>query len=132
MHLRAPALAHALKAVVRSSATTSPDRRRPGERSRAPRATEGAADRAVRHLSAAPGDDGEPTRDPVARFHLHNGARLERIDWLANASRRGLRESLGLMVNFLYEPKSIESNHESFARGEIAASRRVRSLVLGG
>ncbi|MDE2002788.1 MAG: malonyl-CoA decarboxylase, partial [Betaproteobacteria bacterium] len=80
----------------------------------------------------SPGDDGEPARDPVARFHLHNGARLERIDWLANASRRGLRESLGLMVNFLYEPKSIESNHESFARGEIAASRRVRSLVLGG
>ncbi|HEV2219596.1 MAG TPA: malonyl-CoA decarboxylase [Casimicrobiaceae bacterium] len=79
-----------------------------------------------------PGDDGEPARDPVARFHLHNGARLERIDWLANASRRGLRESLGLMVNFLYEPKSIESNHEIFARGEIAASRRVRSLVLGG
>ena len=79
-----------------------------------------------------PGDDGEPTRDPVARFHLHNGARLERIDWFANASRRGLRESLGLMVNFLYEPKSIESNHESFARGQIAAARPVRSLVLGG
>ncbi len=74
----------------------------------------------------------EPVEDPVARFHLHNGARLERINWLANASRRGLRESLGLMVNFLYDPRSIEANHERFARGEITASRQARSLALGG
>jgi len=76
-------------------------------------------------------DGGEPGRDPVARFHLNNGARLERINWLADASKKGLRESLGLMVNYLYEPRAIEGNHEKFIRGEIVASRRVRGLALG-
>jgi len=78
-----------------------------------------------------PAEGGEPGRDPVARFHLNNGARLERINWLADLSKKGLRESLGMMVNYLYEPKAIEDNHEKFMRGEIVASRRVRSLVLG-
>jgi len=67
----------------------------------------------------------------VARFHLNNGARLERINWSADTSKKGLRESLGLMVNYLYEPRAIEGNHEKFVRGEIVASRRVRALVLG-
>ena len=72
---------------------------------------------------------GEPSRDPVARFHLNNGARLERINWLADLSRKGIRESLGMMVNYLYDPRSIEDNHEKFVRGEIVASRRVQALV---
>ena len=76
-------------------------------------------------------DGGEPAQDPVARFHLNNGAKLERINWLADVSKKGLRESLGLMVNYLYEPRAIEGNHEKFVRGEIVASRRVRSLALG-
>ena len=67
----------------------------------------------------ASGDTGVPASDPVARFHLNNGARLERINWLADVSRKGLRESLGLMVNYLYEPRSIEDNHEKFIRGEL-------------
>ncbi len=74
--------------------------------------------------------EGEPVRDPVARFHLNNGARMERINWSADNSRKGLRESLGIMVNYRYEPRAIESNHEKFARGEIAASRHVRGLVF--
>jgi malonyl-CoA decarboxylase len=78
------------------------------------------------------GDVSEPVHDPVARFHLNNGARLERINWLADVSRKGLRESLGMMVNYLYVPKEIESNHEKFVRGEIAAARRVRALVPSG
>jgi len=78
------------------------------------------------------GADGSvPAQDPVARFHLNNGATLERINWLADTSKKGLRESLGLMVNYLYEPRAIEGNHEKFVRGEIVASRRVRGLVLG-
>ncbi|HSQ80032.1 MAG TPA: malonyl-CoA decarboxylase [Casimicrobiaceae bacterium] len=77
------------------------------------------------------GDEAEMVRDPVARFHLNNGARLERINWLANTSRRGLRESLGMMVNFLYEPRSIEANHDRFMHGEIAASRQVRGHAQG-
>jgi malonyl-CoA decarboxylase len=78
------------------------------------------------------GDVIEPAQDPVARFHLNNGASLERINWLADVSKKGLRESLGLMVNYLYVPKAIESNHEKFVRGEIVASRQVRGLMLSG
>jgi malonyl-CoA decarboxylase len=77
------------------------------------------------------GEHGDPGRDPVARFHLNNGARLERINWLADVSKKGLRESLGLMVNYLYDPKSIEDNHEKFVHGEIVASRRVLALARG-
>jgi malonyl-CoA decarboxylase len=73
---------------------------------------------------------GEPAQDPVARFHLNNGAKLERINWLADVSKKGLRESLGLMVNYLYERRAIQSNHEKFVHGEIVASRGVRGLVL--
>jgi malonyl-CoA decarboxylase len=78
------------------------------------------------------GDGTDATRDSVARFHLNNGAKLERINWLADTSKRGLRESLGLMVNYLYEPHAIESNHQKFVQGEIVASRRVRGLALSG
>ena len=75
------------------------------------------------------GDPSEPAQDQVARFHLNNGALLERINWSADVSKKGLRESLGMMVNYLYVPRTIESNHEKFVRGEIAASRRVRLMV---
>ena len=54
--------------------------------------------------------------DPVARFHLGNGARLERINWLGNTAPRGIRESFGIMVNYLYDHDSIETNHEAFVR----------------
>src|SRR6201994_1205733 len=68
--------------------------------------------------------------DPVARFHLGNGARLERIDWLGDVSPKGLRESAGVMVNYLYRLEDIEKNHEAFANdGEIAASRPVKNLL---
>lgn len=61
----------------------------------------------------SPGD----RMDPVARFHLGNGARLERINWLGNTAPRGIQESYGLMVNYLYDREEIERNHEAFARG---------------
>ncbi len=73
------------------------------------------------------------TKDPVARFHLGNGARLERINWLANLSPRGLRESFGVMVNYLYDPDTIEANHEAFVRqGQVARSAAVAALVYAG
>lgn len=78
------------------------------------------------------GKGGERTPDAVARFHLSNGARLERVNWGANLSRRGLRESLGLMVNYLYDPQRIERNHELFNRGRNAASPPVRALLNRG
>jgi malonyl-CoA decarboxylase len=59
--------------------------------------------------------------DSVARFHLGNGARLERINWLANTSERGMSESYGMMVNYLYDLEAIEANHEAFVRTGIVA-----------
>ncbi len=70
--------------------------------------------------------------DPVARFHLGNGARLERLNWMADGSPKGLRESFGLMVNYAYDLDDIERNHESYVNeGEVAAARSVRSLLKG-
>lgn len=71
-------------------------------------------------------------RDPVARFHLRNGARLERINWLADTSPKGLRESFGIMVNYLYDPARIVRNHERYVEsGEVAHSPAVRALLRG-
>jgi malonyl-CoA decarboxylase len=68
--------------------------------------------------------------DSVARFHLGNGARLERIDWMGDLSPKGLRESAGLMVNYLYRLEDIEKNHEAYANdGEVVASSAVKKLL---
>src|SRR6201996_7588608 len=68
--------------------------------------------------------------DPVARFHLGNGARLERIDWLGDVSPKGLRESAGVMVNYLYRLEDIEKNHEAFVnQDEVVASSAVKKLL---
>ncbi len=72
---------------------------------------------------------GQPL-DPVARFHLGNGARLERINWPADLSQRGLAQAHGLMVNYLYELADIERNHEAFAHdGTVAAARSIRNQL---
>ena len=72
--------------------------------------------------------DGRPL-DPVARFHLGNGARLERINWLGDTSAKGLKEAHGLMVNYRYDLRDIEKNHEAYANeGAVAASRQVHAL----
>ncbi len=68
--------------------------------------------------------------DPVARFHLGNGARLERLNWLGDRSPKAMTESAGLMVNYLYDLDDIEQNHEAFANeGSTAASGPVKKLV---
>ena len=68
--------------------------------------------------------------DPVARFHLGNGARLERLDFLADTSERGLRQSHGLMVNYLYDREDIEKNHEAYAQQHaVVAAGAVTKLV---
>jgi malonyl-CoA decarboxylase len=68
--------------------------------------------------------------DPVARFHLGNGARLERINFLADRSERAMRHAHGLMVNYLYKLDDIETNHEAFAsRGEVVAAPAIRRLI---
>jgi malonyl-CoA decarboxylase len=66
----------------------------------------------------------------VARFHLGNGARLERLNFLGDLSPKGLKQSHGLMVNYLYALDEIEKNHEAFAeRGVVAASAEVRKAL---
>ncbi|WP_287799209.1 malonyl-CoA decarboxylase [Acidiphilium sp.] len=68
--------------------------------------------------------------DPVARFHLGNGARLERINWLGNTSPRGVAESFGVMVNYLYDPDAIEARHEAYLRdGTVARAAAVDQLM---
>jgi malonyl-CoA decarboxylase len=68
-------------------------------------------------------------RDPVARFHLGNGARLERLNYLADISPRALAQSHGLMVNYLYDLDDIEKNHEAYAQQQaIIAARAVTRL----
>jgi malonyl-CoA decarboxylase len=68
--------------------------------------------------------------DSVARFHIGNGARLEKINWLGDLSPKGLRESAGIMVNYLYRLEDIEKNHEAYAnQGEIAVSNAVKKLL---
>ena len=68
--------------------------------------------------------------DPVARFHLGNGARLERINFLGDLSQRAMRQAHGLMVNYLYKLDDIETNHEAFAgRGEVVTTQAIRRLV---
>ncbi len=68
--------------------------------------------------------------DPVARFHLGNGARLERINWLADVSERAVAQAHGLMVNYLYDLDEIEKNHETYAEGRtVVASSAVQRLL---
>ena len=75
--------------------------------------------------------NGSPS-DPVARFHLGNGARLERINFLGDRSRKALREGAGLMVNYLYDLDEIEKNHEAYANQKsVAVSSAVRRMHRG-
>jgi malonyl-CoA decarboxylase len=68
--------------------------------------------------------------DSVARFHLGNGARLERINWLADLSDKAIAQGCGLMVNYLYNLDDIEKNHETYAEGRtVVASNAVQRLL---
>ncbi len=66
-----------------------------------------------------------PAGDPVARFHLDNGARLERLNPRGNMSVPGLRQSFGMMVNYLYDLAQVEASHTKFRQGEVARSRAI-------
>lgn len=75
------------------------------------------------HLAPTPGGD------PVARFHLDNGARLERLNAGADLSAKGLKQSFGVMVNYLYDLEQIEAGHEKFVNAEVARSRAVNAVM---
>jgi malonyl-CoA decarboxylase len=68
--------------------------------------------------------------DPVARFHLGNGAALERVNWLGDTSAQGMARSAGMMVNYVYRLEDVERNHERyFSDGAVVASRAVEKLA---
>ncbi len=76
--------------------------------------------------------DSKRARDAVAHFHLSNGARVERLNLLADTSERGLRDSATMMVNYLYDPARIEQNHEDYVgEGRRAASTALKRLARG-
>ena len=68
--------------------------------------------------------------DPVAHFHLSNGARMERLDWLADRSPKGLQQSAGIMINYLYRLSEIEENHEAYSSdSRVAAASALMRMV---
>jgi malonyl-CoA decarboxylase len=72
--------------------------------------------------------EGKPL-DPVARFHLGNGARVERLNWGADPSAKGLKQSYGLMVNYLYDLKRLDKHRGMLMKGQVPASSEVQSLL---
>ncbi len=80
------------------------------------------------YLARASTDGGRPL-DAVARFHLGNGARIERINWLGDPSPKGLRQSHGLMVNYLYDLKRLDRHRRELAQGTVPVAGAVQSLL---
>ena len=73
---------------------------------------------------------GEEPLDPVARFHLSNGARMERINWMGDTSEAGMFRSAGLMVNYVYKLADVERNHEAYVKErKVITSSRLESLA---
>ena len=88
-----------------------------------------ASDRRAERAGAAPAR----ALDPVAHFHLSNGARMERLNWLGDSSPKGLRQSCGMMINYRYKLAEIDANHEAYrGEGKISAASSIRSLARTG
>jgi len=100
----------------------------------APRSADEALQTTLRRLAARylldAKDKRARPRDPVARFHLNNGALVHEIHAQADLSERGLAQACGAMVNYMYDLDQVETNHENYAtQGKIAATRSVRQLA---
>jgi malonyl-CoA decarboxylase len=74
-------------------------------------------------------EDGKPL-DPVARFHLGNGARVERLNWLGDPSSKGLKQSCGLMVNYLYDLKRLDKHRALLLQGKIPVAGSIEDLYI--
>jgi malonyl-CoA decarboxylase len=84
---------------------------------------------AARYLVEAKREDGKAA-DPVANFHLGNGARVERLNWMGDTSKKGLRQAAGMMVNYQYRLAEIEANHEAYeGEGKVMTSSAVAALL---
>ena len=74
--------------------------------------------------------EGKPV-DPVARFHLGNGARVERLNWAGDPSPKGLKQSCGLMVNYVYDLRRLDRHRQSLAQGKVPVSSDIEGLWFG-
>jgi malonyl-CoA decarboxylase len=119
----------AIEALAAAARDRTQDENWAADPERAARARKVLEPLAAYYLLKARRPDGRVV-DPVARFHLGNGARLERINWMADMSVKGLFESYGVMANYLYDVAEIERNHEAFAnQGVVVASSAVKKLL---
>ena len=85
-------------------------------------------ERCARYLITTESRSG--ARDPVARFHLANGARLERLNWMGDSSSAGIRQSFGMTVNYLYRLTDLERNHDAYAHQfRVASSKAFQRLA---
>ncbi len=75
---------------------------------------------------------GKEPADAVARFHLGNGARMERLNWLADTSKTGMARSAGMMVNYAYRLKDVEHNHEAYTKEHLVVASPGLSLLARG
>jgi malonyl-CoA decarboxylase len=85
--------------------------------------------RCAAHYLGRETQDGKPL-DPVARFHLGNGARIERLNWAGDPSAKGLRQSYGLMVNYLYDLKRLDKHRASLSQGQTPISGAIEDLCF--
>ena len=84
---------------------------------------------AARYLSVAKRSNGAAL-DPVAHFHLANGARMERLNWEGDLSPKGIKQSAGMMINYLYRLTEIEDNHEAYSdSGQVAMSSSIKTFA---
>ena len=68
--------------------------------------------------------------DPVAHFHLTNGAKMEKLNWQADLSSKGLKNSAGMMINYIYDLSCVEDAHEAYtSSGEVNASQSIYNLI---
>jgi malonyl-CoA decarboxylase len=115
--------------LVKSAREAALDDRWPGKPEAALRLRKALEPLAAYYFLKARRADGRII-DPVARFHLGNGARLERINWMGDLSPKGLVDSYGVMVNYHYDLAEIERNHEAYAnQSVVAASSAVKKLL---
>jgi malonyl-CoA decarboxylase len=115
--------------LAKAARELAADERWPAEPEGAARLRKALEPLAAYYLLRARGLNGR-VADPVARFHLGNGARLERINWMGDLSAKGLAESYGVMVNYLYDLNEIERNHEAFANQGIVVASSVSRKML--
>lgn len=74
--------------------------------------------------------EGNRALDPVSHFHLSNGARMERLNWMGDTSVNGINRAAGMMINYLYKLSEIDANHEVYTgAGRIVASSSIKSLA---